>query len=108
MCRISRGNLAIFDAVIRTVSGQQNMSFVRGRDEHLPGLQCEVLEQVRVARGIELARYVIEQENRTIAVRAREHRELRRLPREHDRAQLTLRCKASGVALVERECNVVA
>ena len=108
MCRISRGNLAIFDAVIGPVSRQQNMALVGGRDEALAGLRREVLEQVRVARWIELARHVIEQQDRQVAVRAREHRELRGLPREHDRAQLALRREAPGLAAVELEREVVA
>jgi hypothetical protein len=49
MCRISRGNLAISDAVIGPVSGQQDMALVRRRDEALSGLRREVLEQIFVA-----------------------------------------------------------
>src|ERR1044071_6312356 len=108
MWRISRGNLAILDAVIRTVPGQQNVALVRSSYEHLAGQQSEVLEQVRVACRVQLARHVIEQQNRRIAVRSREDRELRRLPREHDRAQLALRCKQPGIAIVELEREVVA
>src|SRR5678816_923067 len=108
MCRISRGNLALLDTVIRPVSTQQDMALVRGRDEHLTGLHCEVLEQVRIASGIELARDVIEQQDRLIAARSREHCELGCLPGEHDGAQLTLRCKQSGLAIVELEREVVA
>src|ERR1041385_8016973 len=108
MCRISRGNLAIFDAVIRTVLREQNMALVRGRDEALSGHRCEVLEQVLVARRIELARDIVEQENRLIAVHAREHGHLPRLPREHDRAQLPLRCERASVAAIELERDVIA
>src|SRR5688500_8650222 len=108
MYRISRGNLATLNAVISPVSSEQDMGLVRRRNEHLAGLRREVLEQVRVARGIELARYVAEKEARLIAVRAREHRQLGGLPREHDRTQLPLGRELPCVARVELEGEIIA
>ena len=108
MCRISRGNLAISDAVIGPVSGEQNVASVGRRDEALTGLRARCSNRYCVARGIELARHVVEQQDRQVAVRSREHGELGGLPREHDRAQLALRRERAGVALVELEREVVA
>jgi hypothetical protein len=49
-----------------------------------------VLEQKFVALRVELARHVIEQEDRRVAMRAGQDGELGGLPRQHDRAQLAL------------------
>src|SRR5688572_29401543 len=84
------------------------MAAVSGRDEALSCERREVLEQEFIARCIELARHVIEQENRWIAVRAAEHFELRGLPREHDRAELALGRKAPRLSRVELEHDVIA
>jgi hypothetical protein len=66
----------------RAVLAQQYMPRMRGRDEALSGEIREVLEQVLVALRVELARYIVEQQNRRIAVRMSQRpRQLRsRLP----------------------------
>ena len=48
------------------------------------------MKQILVARGIELARHIVEKQDRLIAVCAPEDLELGGLPREHDRAELAL------------------
>src|SRR4051794_36989512 len=78
------------------------------RDEALPREGGEVLEQELVARGIELARDIVEEKDRLVTVDPAEDRELRGLPREHDRAQLALRREGTGIAAVELEQEVVA
>src|ERR1041384_2129334 len=84
------------------------MARMRGRDEALPGQSSEMIEQVRVALRVELARDVVEQQDRRTPVWPREHRELGRLPGQHDRAQLALRGVRAGLAPVELEHQVVA
>ena len=104
----SLDNPAVLDPIVGAISMQQNVARVGRRDEALAGESREVLEQEFVARRIELARDIVEQEDRGIPVRASQHRELGGLPREHDGAQLALRCEASGLAPVELEDDVIA
>jgi len=54
------GNSSVLDAVVGPISVQQDMARRGRRDEALTGEAREVLEQEFVARGIELARHVIE------------------------------------------------
>jgi hypothetical protein len=99
---------AVFDAIVGAVLAQQHVTRMRGRDEALAGQSCEVIEQVLVALRVELARDVVEEQDRRVAVRAGQDRELRGLPGQHDRAQLALGGVGPGLAALELEHQVVA
>ncbi len=81
----------------RVGGGQHDLTFERR----------EVLHQVRVALGIELARHVVQQEERRPALRPAQVLDLADLERQHHGARLALaRVEARG-ALADEEAQIV-
>src|SRR4030095_13591450 len=79
----------------------------RRREEKLALGRSQELEQRRRSLGIELARNIVEKQDREHTARLRDARELRAFHRERDGAVLSLRCDDARRVSVERHGQIV-
>src|ERR1051325_3759776 len=95
------------DLKILTISVEQDVLRMGGRDHALTGHSTNEIKQVSITCGIELAGDVIQHQNRRFPQHGFEMPELGNLEREHERAQLTLRAMQARRALPEHHLQVV-